>query len=357
EDLYFGPFCHNWWISRLSEKNNDFCFLFPIHLHSKILIVLNEYDFIIEVGQLNSQFGPHPSYIYKCNEVQSELCETPSTAITTNISMNFHFESLIILLISYEYGYLELTNQIIKSFESNECKITIYTENNIQTFIDDDLESVWSQISCLKQFTDYQLFGLDHQYVQKLIREIQIPTCTLSNWNNDDLMTSIYKYHLKRHTCAQISYAINRHICLGFDISVGQDIENAIKGIRETSVANLKPNRDRDLNLACLNRQNLEKEPMLRGMKTNEKENRNILVSDLKIQQEKNQDTRLGSNSAIDCEMKLSVLVEMNNNNDSKPGSSANTAMKVQVEKNQIKIQWFALSLTLDGPISLRNLG
>ncbi|CAG8737526.1 9503_t:CDS:1, partial [Racocetra fulgida] len=43
----------------------------------------------------------------------------------------------------------------------------------------------------------------------------------------------------------QISHAINRYIRLGFDVTVGQDIENAIKGIKGTSVANLNPIRDR----------------------------------------------------------------------------------------------------------------
>ncbi|CAG8679891.1 24075_t:CDS:1, partial [Gigaspora rosea] len=42
-----------------------------------------------------------------------------------------------------------------------------------------------------------------------------------------------------------ISHAINRYVHLGLDISEGQDIENAIQNIRGTSVANLKPNRDR----------------------------------------------------------------------------------------------------------------
>ncbi|RIB24395.1 hypothetical protein C2G38_2284131 [Gigaspora rosea] len=83
EDLHFSPFCHNWWISRPSEKNNDPCFLFPIHLQSKILVILNDRDFIIEVGQLDSQFGPHPSYTCKCDGIQSELCKTPTETITT----------------------------------------------------------------------------------------------------------------------------------------------------------------------------------------------------------------------------------------------------------------------------------
>ncbi|CAG8800459.1 2517_t:CDS:2, partial [Racocetra persica] len=71
-----------------------------------------------------------------------------------------------------------------------------------------------------------------------------------------------------------------------FDISEGQDIENAIQNIRGTSVTNLKPNRDRNLNPTCLNKRNLIKELSLRGIEVNEKENRSILVLNLKIQLE-----------------------------------------------------------------------
>jgi len=42
---------------------------------------------------------------------------------------------------------------------------------------------------------------------------------------------------------SQISHAINRYIQLGFDISKGMDIENAIQGICGTSVAHLEPER------------------------------------------------------------------------------------------------------------------
>ncbi|CAG8756510.1 19272_t:CDS:2, partial [Gigaspora rosea] len=47
------------------------------------------------------------------------------------------------------------------------------------------------------------------------------------------------------------------------------------------------------LNPAHFNRQNLEKEPILKGIETNEKENKTILVSDLEIRQGKNKDARL----------------------------------------------------------------
>ncbi|GBC08313.1 hypothetical protein RclHR1_08010003 [Rhizophagus clarus] len=40
-----------------------------------------------------------------------------------------------------------------------------------------------------------------------------------------------------------IAYSINRHVKLGFDISSGKDIENAISGICGTSVSHLEPDR------------------------------------------------------------------------------------------------------------------
>ncbi|RIB19236.1 hypothetical protein C2G38_2036215 [Gigaspora rosea] len=107
---------------------------------------------------------------------------------------------------AFIYYYNKQRSIFFQEIESNEYKITIYTANNIQTFIGNDLESVWNQVSCLKQFTGYQLFGLDHQYVQKLIHELQVSTCSLSDWNNTNLMTLIYKYHLKRYTYAQVNW-------------------------------------------------------------------------------------------------------------------------------------------------------
>ncbi|CAG8828004.1 14769_t:CDS:2, partial [Racocetra persica] len=46
------------------------------------IITINEHNFIIEVGQIESEFGLHPSYICKCDGVQSEICKVSSIAIT-----------------------------------------------------------------------------------------------------------------------------------------------------------------------------------------------------------------------------------------------------------------------------------
>ncbi|RIB16294.1 hypothetical protein C2G38_2247120 [Gigaspora rosea] len=53
----------------------------------------------------------------------------------------------------------------------------------------------------------------------------------------EEAKTTIDSHH------AQISHAINRHVCLGFNIAQGSDIELAIEGICGTSVAHLEPER------------------------------------------------------------------------------------------------------------------
>ncbi|RIB12699.1 hypothetical protein C2G38_2144933 [Gigaspora rosea] len=213
EDLHFGPFCHNWWISRPSEKINNPCLLYPIRIQSKLLVTLNGHDFIIEVGQLESEFGPHPSYICKCDGVQSEICKTPSTAITmvyqkifqskTNFSgpevmgydtselvqeylhelpfqvFNYSFNKLRIWILGVEksnnenfnfagpgfksafiHSYNRQRSIFFQEVEFSECRITIYTEGNRlkKTFVGCDPNLVWNQVGYLKQFRG------DHEY-------------------------------------------------------------------------------------------------------------------------------------------------------------------------------------------------
>ena len=82
ENLHFRPFCHNWWLFWPIDKTNNIILLYPIQLHFKILVIINEREFITEIVQFDSAFGPHPGYICKCDRVQSEVCETATVAIS-----------------------------------------------------------------------------------------------------------------------------------------------------------------------------------------------------------------------------------------------------------------------------------
>src|SRR3954454_9934662 len=83
DELHFGPFCHNWWISRPSENCKNLVLLHPIKLHIKTLVVLNEKDFIIEVFENSSNYGQIPGYICKCDGIQSKLCESLTVAVNS----------------------------------------------------------------------------------------------------------------------------------------------------------------------------------------------------------------------------------------------------------------------------------
>ncbi|RIB23511.1 hypothetical protein C2G38_2032692 [Gigaspora rosea] len=72
-------------------------------------------------------------------------------------------------------------------------------------------------------------------------------TCSQYGYEIFSDLTLLIQKHVAEYTI-QISYAINQHIRLGFDVIAGQDIENAIKGIKGTSVANLNPNQNREEN-------------------------------------------------------------------------------------------------------------
>ncbi|GES93351.1 hypothetical protein GLOIN_2v1790148 [Rhizophagus clarus] len=64
------------------------------------------------------------------------------------------------------------------------------------------------------------------------------------HYHNADLMMILRHWPDYHH--AQIAHSINRHVKLGFDISSGKDIENAISGICRTSVSHLEPDRKKE---------------------------------------------------------------------------------------------------------------
>ena len=50
----------------------------------------------------------------------------------------------------------------------------------------------------------------------------------------------------------QVVYTIKKYVQISFDLNHDTDIENAIKDIRETSIANLQPNRKNQINVKTL---------------------------------------------------------------------------------------------------------
>ncbi|RIB19231.1 hypothetical protein C2G38_2182421 [Gigaspora rosea] len=83
QNLHYGPYCHNWWLSQQTDKTNNIILLYPIRLNMKTLITLHNFDFIIEIVESVSEYGLAPGYLYKCKDIQSEIFLSPTNAISS----------------------------------------------------------------------------------------------------------------------------------------------------------------------------------------------------------------------------------------------------------------------------------
>src|SRR5207244_5620286 len=51
-----------------------------------------------------------------------------------------------------------------------------------------------------------KLFDIDKEYTQTIINQLQIPSCTLKEWDNMPLLQEIFEYHLRRRTKADVNW-------------------------------------------------------------------------------------------------------------------------------------------------------
>ncbi|RIB18915.1 hypothetical protein C2G38_2036515 [Gigaspora rosea] len=236
----------------------------PKHKEYTILLLsrvtLKAHEFITKVVQSNSAFGPCPEYICKCGNIQSDICETATVAISSVYHQVFKtktkfsglevlgFDKTIITdeLLSdlpfrpynFQLGILRIwivkigcSNEIttnlagpgfksafiyqynksralfFQEIDKNHCRVTIYYECNAYIdFIEQNPDLVWSKIGILQKYNRNQLFELTNQYTTNLIQAAQIPYCTLNEWNNKEIITNIYNYHLKCCIIANINW-------------------------------------------------------------------------------------------------------------------------------------------------------
>ncbi|CAG8807155.1 11513_t:CDS:2, partial [Racocetra fulgida] len=156
--------------------------------------------------------------------IQSDICETATVAISSVYHQIFKtktkfsgpevlgFDKTIITdeLLSdlpfrpynFQLGILRIwivrigSNEITTNLAGPGFKSAFIYQYN-KNFIEQNLDLVWSKIGILWQYNGNQLFRLTNQYTKNLIQAAQIPCCTLNEWNNKEIMTNIYNYHLK----------------------------------------------------------------------------------------------------------------------------------------------------------------
>jgi hypothetical protein len=58
----------------------------------------------------------------------------------------------------------------------------------------------------IQKYSGTQLFGLDNLVIQKLILKYRVPTCKLTDWQDQTIMIPIFNYHLKKRTLANVNW-------------------------------------------------------------------------------------------------------------------------------------------------------
>ena len=264
-ELHFGPFSHEWWI----VCNQEMEFLVPIRLHMKVVVFLNGHDFILTVVKGNKEHSERPGYICTCESFYTtKLSNSSTNAISTVYQQLFRtktkflgpmimgfdkpaicekllegvlFRPYFIKLGSIrvfvfgiarsenvQWGYagvgfklsflFQLAKQrclFFQEFDDDACKVTIIYNTEVEkTYRESTPDLVWerifnkheTKIAKLKIFTRRVLFGIDNTMTQRLIQTIKIPSCSLSDWDNDVLMEKVFSYHLKRRTISNINW-------------------------------------------------------------------------------------------------------------------------------------------------------
>ncbi|CAG8735341.1 8600_t:CDS:2, partial [Dentiscutata erythropus] len=82
---------------------------------------------------------------------------------------------------AFVYKYQNERCIFFEEINEDECTLTIYNNQTIvkKTFIDKE------------------------PYMQNIIQSIQIPNCTLNEWNNNEKMEYVFNYHLKQRLSIQ----------------------------------------------------------------------------------------------------------------------------------------------------------
>ncbi|RIB14550.1 hypothetical protein C2G38_2194827 [Gigaspora rosea] len=219
QNLHYGPYCHNWGLSRQTDKADNIILLYPIRLNMKTLITLHSFDFIIEIVKSISEYGPAPGYLCKCKDIQSEIFLSSTNAILSvyqkimktatkfsgpaimgfdnpiisNILIQdlpfqvyaFILEKLRVWILdigkssksewnyagtgykaAFIYMYQKQQCIFFEEFDDDEYKLTIYNKQMevSKTFTNIDSDFLWEQVNCLQQYKGKKLFKLEEPY-------------------------------------------------------------------------------------------------------------------------------------------------------------------------------------------------
>ncbi len=254
-EIHYRPYSRYWW-GLPSLPNREFLPYFPIRVGQKIHIYLNERNFCItiQVGE-NTQ----PQYECICDNFRN-TASSLSTAISNVYEAIFHNKTRysgplimgwtnknIIQELSEDVEFFPVSvtvgtykiflfsvgtssnitwkkagngykSSLVHSFgrkasvfvskiEKEKCILEIYQESHVcKKYVGATPDEVWKNSGFIQKYKGHQLFGLDNQEIQRILYKHRGPTCKPENWNDYQIMKTLFDYYLKRRTIANINW-------------------------------------------------------------------------------------------------------------------------------------------------------
>ncbi|CAG8754993.1 2310_t:CDS:2, partial [Dentiscutata erythropus] len=257
QDLHFGPNAKDWWISRPTNNDVTYTHLYPIRFGMKTLTTINQHVFIITVVQDGFESG----YLCQSEALRSNVCKSSLEAVTSTYQQAFlkktRFNGLLVMGFddleickmlltdipfhpytfkirnninltvfgigksnnpdwkyarkgyqsSFVYNFRKTRALFFQKFSNKEAIVKIYQNSQeAYTFRDTDPNTVWNQIGILTQFTGSTIFGLEHEQTISEINKEQTLTCTVEDWQNEQIMNRLFNYHLKKFIVTSIEW-------------------------------------------------------------------------------------------------------------------------------------------------------
>ncbi|CAG8466859.1 7530_t:CDS:1 [Cetraspora pellucida] len=109
QNLHFGPYAKDWWISCPTHNGLTYTLLYPIHLGMKTITTVNQHDFIITVVQNNFE----PEYICQSEALQNNICQSSSKAITSIYQQAFSTKTRLDSLLVMGYDDSEICKMLL----------------------------------------------------------------------------------------------------------------------------------------------------------------------------------------------------------------------------------------------------
>ncbi|CAB4481821.1 unnamed protein product [Rhizophagus irregularis] len=262
EALHYGPYSRYWWhlLSDLNKDSNETVYL-PIRVQQKSKIILNEHEFIVTIVAGNKENNNFlPGYLCQSENIV-EIANDPTNAISevyfkifetkTRYSgvqiMGWNDENIIkelckdvffvprlisleqIKIFVYGVGYSSRTDWFyaglgykssllykyhgntmvlfISKIEETKCILEIHQNQKCKRIIEGESPiDVWKNSDLIKKFNGNQLFGIDNHMIQSLNQKQKVPTCSPQEWDNYSNMKSLFNFHLRRRTIANINW-------------------------------------------------------------------------------------------------------------------------------------------------------